>query len=229
MKKSPTSESAFFSPRLLAGFILCLSGTFLALFGLGLFSGGSASAQGSNQNQIAGGPQVVASYQNDVSPPLRDLPRWTGAEFKQQHEANENPKIPYRHRDSADPVIQHSLGAMLDMVAAAANLPSPILNFDGIPYPGVGCNCAPPDTNGAVGNTQYVQIVNEGFQVFDKATGNSVLGPNSISSIWSGFGGVCQTGGSGDPIMLYDQPIRRFGQHTHGRMRCSFHDFGCHR
>ena len=31
-----------------------------------------------------------------------------------------------------------------------------------------------------VGATQYVQMVNEGYQVFDKATGNSVLGPNSI-------------------------------------------------
>ena len=57
------------------------------------------------------------------------------------------------------------------------------------------CNCAPPDTNGYVGQTQYVQIVNEGYQVFDKATGNSVLGPASINSVWAGFGGVCQTGG----------------------------------
>jgi hypothetical protein len=188
MKKTSMSESAFFIPRLVIGSVFCLVGTLLALLALGLLSGGSASAQGSNQNQIAGGLQVVASYQNDVSPPLRDLPAWTGAEFKQQHEANENPKVPYRHHDSADPVIQHSLGAMLDMVAAAANLPGPILNFDGIPFPGVGCNCAPPDPNGAVGKTQYVQIVNEGYQVFDKATGASVLGPNSISSVWTGFG-----------------------------------------
>jgi len=77
-------------------------------------------------------------------------------------------------------------------------------------YPGVGCNCAPPDTNGAVGATQYVQMVNEGYQVFDKATGNSVLGPNSISSIWSGFGGACQTGGSGDPVVLYDKIANRW-------------------
>ena len=37
-------------------------------------------------------------------------------------------------------------------------------------FPGVGCNCAPPDTNGAVGLAQYVQMVNEGYQVFDKTT-----------------------------------------------------------
>ena len=53
-------------------------------------------------------------------------------------------------------------------------------------------------------------MVNEGYQVFDKATGNSILGPNSISSLWSGFGGACQTGGSGDPVVLYDQLADRW-------------------
>jgi len=53
----------------------------------------------------------------------------------------------------------------------APNTITPILNFAGIPFPGVICNCAPPDTNGEVGQTQYVQIVNEGYQVFDKTTG----------------------------------------------------------
>ena len=37
-------------------------------------------------------------------------------------------------------------------------------------------------------------MVNENYQVFNKATGNSILGPNSISSLWSGFGGACETG-----------------------------------
>src|SRR5205814_1240387 len=50
----------------------------------------------------------------------------------------------------------------------------------------------------------------EGYQVFDKATGNSVLGPKSISSVWTGFGGVCETSGSGDPVMLYDHLADRW-------------------
>jgi len=36
-----------------------------------------------------------------------------------------------------------------------------------------------------------------GFQVFDKATAASVLGPVGIATVWSGFGGVCQTNGDG--------------------------------
>ena len=89
-------------------------------------------------------------------------------------------------------------------------MPAPILNFNGIPFPGVGCNCAPPDTNGEVGATQYVQIVNEGYQVFNKTTGASVLGPVGIATIWSGFGGVCENNGDGDPVVLYDQLANRW-------------------
>src|SRR5258706_931620 len=89
-------------------------------------------------------------------------------------------------------------------------MPSPLLNFDGVAFPGVACNCAPPDTNGEVGATQYVQIVNEGFQVFDKSTGFSVFGPVGISTVWNGFGGVCQSNGDGDPVVLYDQLANRW-------------------
>ena len=90
------------------------------------------------------------------------------------------------------------------------SIPSPVLQWAGIPFPGVGCNCAPPDTNGEVGKTQYVQMVNEGLQVFDKLTGTSLLGPVAISSIWSGFGGACQNGGNGDPVVIYDQLADRW-------------------
>ncbi len=117
-------------------------------------------------------------------------------------QANPNPLIPNQHEDSPDAAVQN-----LDISARALlapTIPGPILNFNGIPYPGVACNCAPPDTNGAVGTTQYVQIVNEGYQVFDKTTGNSVLGPNSIESVWTGFGGACELGGLGDPVVLFD-------------------------
>ncbi|MDQ6808089.1 MAG: hypothetical protein M3Z64_01475, partial [Verrucomicrobiota bacterium] len=153
---------------------------------------------------------VGKSYHNDVSPSVRDMPAWSQADGKTEHEANENPKVPHRHRDSFDPIIQYMQSASSPMAAAAPALAAAIYNFDGIVFPGVGCNCAPPDTNGAVGKTQYVQIVNEGYQVFDKSTGGSVLGPNSISSIWTGFGGGCETLGAGDPVVLYDQLADRW-------------------
>ena len=208
MKTKSASESAFFNLRILLGFVLCSIAILLALVGLGLFSGGSLSAQAPNANQQSSGPIVGASYKNDISPPLRSMPPWKASDLKAEHEANENPKVPYRHHNTPDPVIQKSHVSTLNLLAP--NVPAPIRNFNGIPFPGVGCNCAPPDTNGAVGQTQYVQIVNEGFQVFDKATGTSLLGPNSISSIWNGFGGACQNGGAGDPVLLYDHIANRW-------------------
>ena len=122
---------------------------------------------------------VVASYHNDTSKPLRDM-KPQPVSFKQQHE-NENPKIPTKHKDGPDPVVQDRFGDLKSLITV--NMPSPLLNFNGIGFPGVACNCAPPDTNGEAGATQYVQIVNEGYQVFDKTTGASVLGPVGISTI----------------------------------------------
>src|SRR6185369_3953792 len=150
--------------------------------------------------------KVVASYHNDTSIPLRDM-KPQPLVPKAVHE-NENPKIPNKHRDAPDPVVQDSFSDLMSLISV--NMPSPLLNFNGIGFPGVACNCAPPDTNGEVGATQYVQIVNEGFQVFNKSTGASVLGPVGISTIWSGFAGPCETAGDGDPVVLYDQLANRW-------------------
>ncbi len=178
----------------------------LALLAFGVFLGAPALAQASKSAAL----QVGASYHNDVSQPMRDMPSSTSADGREEHEReiNENPKVPYRHTDSPDPVIQSSEVSALGLVAPS--VPAPILNFDGIPFPGVSCSCAPPDPNGAVGQTQYVQIVNKGYQIFSKATGGSILGPKKISSVWTGFGGLCETMGHGDPVMLYDHLADRW-------------------
>ena len=208
MKKRTSQKSAFSISRLLAC-LLCLLGLFLALLAISGPLGTKSLAQGAG-NTSGSSVWVGASYHNDVSPPLREMPAWSEYDLRRggEREANENPKVPYRHIDSFDPVVQNWDASVF--AGKGPYIPVPIRTFDGIPFPGVGCNCAPPDPNGAVGLTQYVQIVNEGYQVFDKATGNSVLSPRSISSIWSGFGGVCETGGSGDPVVLYDHLANRW-------------------
>src|SRR6202162_5447524 len=156
------------------------------------------------KEQASNGVISGSSYHNDTSPPLRDI-KQLPIESHAEREANENPKLPSHHKDSPDEAVEGP-----DQAAPVPNIPLTTLNFDGIPFPGVSCNCAPPDTNGEVGLTQYVQIVNEGYQVFDKASGASVLGPSGISTIWSGFGGVCQNNGDGDPIVIYDQLANRW-------------------
>jgi hypothetical protein len=153
----------------------------------------AVSAQG------RGGVTVIRDYKHDVSPPVRSIQPLPVA--KAQHEKSHLRRVS-QHQNEVDSVVQ--------AFAFPAAMPSPLLNFNGIPFPGVACNCAPPDTNGEVGLTQYVQIVNEGFQVFNKSTGASELGPVGISTLWSGFGGVCQSNGSGDPVALYDQISNRW-------------------
>jgi hypothetical protein len=69
---------------------------------------------------------------------------------------------------------------------------------------------APPDTEGTVGATQYVQWVNTSFAIFDKSTGALIAGPTAGNTLWSGFGGGCQTNNDGDPIVLYDKLAQRW-------------------
>jgi hypothetical protein len=176
------------------------------LLAIGLLAPALSQAQDApaGKTSLPPGMQSGMSYQNDISLPLYYLPVWQGGgEHEEGHDGNENPKLPNHHIDSVDPVVQHTM-------APDVAMPNPILSFDGIGFPGVSCNCAPPDTDGEVGNTQFVQMVNEGFQIFNKATGATVAGPTGISALWAGFGGVCETSGHGDPVVLYDQMAQRW-------------------
>jgi len=130
---------------------------------------------------------VGHSVKNDVSAKLRNI---KPKPFTKRHR-KVIPVLPLTlpHATRAGPVAQAKVDSVLQSKAnpvlqsklAPSTMPGTQLNFDGQSYPGVSCFCAPPDTNGAVGATQYVQMVNEGIQVFDKTTGNSVLGPESIT------------------------------------------------
>ena len=148
------------------------------------------------------------SVKNDVSPKLRTIkPKPFKARPKKVI-----PTLPIVHPNAsrAPSTARGPTRGAVQTRLVASHMPSAQLNFDGISFPGVNCFCAPPDTNGAVGATQYVQIVNTGLQVFDKTTGTSVLGPISIQSLWSGFGGPCETFGLGDPVVAYDQLANRW-------------------
>jgi hypothetical protein len=169
-------------------------------------AGQASSVQQVNVAAQAAQPIVGQDYNHDISPALRDIPPApppkAPAQRPQPKPLLQLPNRITNQGSHQDPVVQ---GA-----PATPNMPSAILNFDGIPFPGVNCNCAPPDTNGEVGLTQYMQIVNEGIQVFDKTSGASVFGPVGITTLWTGFGGVCETSGFGDPVVLYDQLANRW-------------------
>lgn len=105
-----------------------------------------------------------------------------------------------------DGVVQ---GSPSTSVAAAT---TPGVGFDGIGNGVYGfvVNSAPPDTNAAVGATQYVQWVNSSFAVFNKATKALMMGPTTGNTLWSGFGGICETQNDGDPIVKWDNQAQRW-------------------
>jgi IPT/TIG domain len=151
------------------------------------------------------GPEVSPAVHRDVSPPLRDIPVSPRA-----RQLTERPLLRLPGGTSSivgaapDPVLQTSPGTL---AATSSGL-----NIAGVGNGDYGFtpNAAPPDTNGAVGATQYVQWVNESFAVFNKVDGSLAFGPAAGNTLWKGFGGGCQTNNDGDPIVQYDKIANRW-------------------
>jgi len=154
------------------------------------------------------GPEVIRAVHQDLSPALRDIPPAIPSGLLHEHPVKPlHPEKPF--------------SGVPDGAQQTAPIPRQAtitsgLNFDGVgngfvgPNGAFSVNSAPPDTNAAVGATQVVQWVNESFAVFDKATGNAVHGPVTGNTLWSGFGGSCETSNSGDIIAQYDKAAARW-------------------
>src|SRR5213080_4095108 len=196
MKKKSASKSAFFKLRVLLGVLLCFAAVTIVLFAQRTPSGQSGSSQPIVQAQYRGVLQVV---KHDVSPPLRDMiplpvKECTLRENEEQGAIPLGPVGPV----VPDKAVQRVLGKI--------GIPGPIISFDGNSNL---CGCSPPDPNGAVGPNHVVTMANLHFQIFNKS-GISLFGPAANNTLWSGFGGGCQTQNAGDPVVLYDQLADRW-------------------
>src|SRR6185295_9222333 len=88
-------------------------------------------------------------------------------------------------------------------------IPAPSLTFDGV---NSTSGILPPDTNGDVGLSNYVQTTNSSTSaitaigVFDKTTGALLAPAFSMATLFSalGAGDPCAANDDGDPIVLYD-------------------------
>jgi hypothetical protein len=173
---------------------------------------------------------------------LLALPLWsqdTARQVRLYPEVKHKQSIPLRdiksvspHLSSSDPdedagsgerktqVTRRAVTSVASAPLVHSALPAPVnvspgLNFEGVAADGTR---ATPDTNGAVGKTQYVQWVNLSFEVFDKPSGNRVLGPLYGNTLWTGFGGPCETSEDGDIIAEYDKiaGVWVMSQHAYG-------------
>jgi hypothetical protein len=151
-------------------------------------------------------PFVIQPDKFAVSQPLSEILKTTPPPafhgwlvLREQETRNHMTKI----FNLPDPVIQDSSEALppLDVTIG--------LNFDGM-FGSESGGVIPPDTNGAVGDKQFFLITNFAFLIYDKATGKAETKLALINTIFKGFGGQCESGNGGDPVVLYDKLANRW-------------------
>ena len=75
--------------------------------------------------------------------------------------------------------------------------------------PGNAGTSIPPDTNGDVSPTHFIQWLNTRWAIYDKS-GTRLTASAPGNSFFAAFGGPCQTTNSGDPIALWDDRAERW-------------------
>ena len=150
---------------------------------------------------------IITGEYHGETPPLRDLPTLTDADWQLMTEKAErkmlNPKLQnrsYPYAETAlpkgpDPVWQREMGASRESRA-------PIVNFEGQSSP-----YYPPDDNGTVGPNHYMQTINTVYAIYDKS-GSLAAGPSNMNTLFTGVTGA--TCNDGDPLILFDEVAERW-------------------
>jgi hypothetical protein len=160
-------------------------------------SGEAGPIQNAGAHPSAGHGQTVSVARGRLTPPLRSVTPPVSANRHRRSDENENESLP----------LQVALGSgfvgdgALQTSGGSGAMPSPAKNFDGV---GNSCNCFPPDTNGDVGPTHYMQWVNMRYAIWNKTTGAQVVAPTDGNALFAGHE-YCGTLNDGDPVVLYDQ------------------------
>jgi hypothetical protein len=156
-------------------------------------------------------PQVIKPSRFAISAPARNLPpaapRPSNRPALWGRDNEELPKA--QHAIDKD---QHD-GVLQSAPVGGAVMPPPDVNVDGVSnqdnFDEYGGRVFPPDTNGAAGIDQYVQMVNLLTRVYDK-TGSPLTPAFRVSSLFGALGGICSTTDWGDPVVVYDQMANRW-------------------
>jgi hypothetical protein len=156
-------------------------------------------------NRATAAPVKIHSDRHDRSPLLRHMV--AGAPLEGEKPEKRNPRWRRASR--------HPNGLLMDSAvqatAAPPAMPAPSRSIEGISNTN---GVLPPDTNGDVGPNHFVQWVNLSFAVYSKGTSTTppalLYGPAPANTLWSGFGGPCETRNDGDPIVRYDHLADRW-------------------
>jgi hypothetical protein len=164
---------------------------------------------------FAGSPTLLTASRHDTSAPLGQLSATSLAPKSAPDTEGLEPRSTGSALNSgrADAVASELAGPLSGVTS--------LIRFDGQTAADnrrvLGFAFVPPDTNGAVGASQFVQMVNVTIAVYGKRDGTLQLGPAPIHTLWKGFGGLCENGGTtptfkdgGDPVVLYDHLADRW-------------------
>jgi len=184
----------------------------LALAALGFSFLSTAQTRPGGQGGGYGQFTVGNDVHHDVSQPLRDM----AAPPRRLRRLRDPLPLPVgtksmaaasKTEEATQELVNDSTGAATTLgffnVAGVGNY------FNG-PGGGFTPTSTPSDATGAVGTTQYLQWVDDSFAVFSKATGEAVYGPAAGNTIWSGFGGACETYNDGQPTVNFDKMASRW-------------------
>ncbi|HEX8940410.1 MAG TPA: DUF11 domain-containing protein [Candidatus Limnocylindrales bacterium] len=106
-----------------------------------------------------------------------------------------------------DPLLATSGG---NLPTSTGAMTPPIANFAGL---GNVNGKVPPDTHGDVGISDYLQVVNDSFDVYRKSDGQELLGGSkNTNTLWAAAapGTTCAKYNDGDAIARYDAAANRF-------------------
>lgn len=201
MKKNSAVQSAFFTPKTLIGFAICLAGISVAYLGF------AANPPASRTAKLRGKPDIVkmvgpVSQDRDLRS-LRHIPQ--GGETEDDVRMSRHPRLKGSGPEKFDTV--KITKRLFEPVA----MPTPIATYPGITSTQSGCFCVPPDTNGDVGPNHYIQTVNSRFKIMDKS-GNQLLAPTTFNTFFAAMGPStpCGNQNQGDPVAFYDHLADRW-------------------
>jgi hypothetical protein len=159
--------------------------------------------------QNHGPVEVSAAVQQDVLDSLSKVKPNPADFHKMKPRVEHDLPLPHVPDNQVDGALQSAPGFQTFAPVSSGSVLGVGKGFTG-PQGSFTVQYAPPDTVGAVGATQYVQVVNTGFAVFNKSTKAVVYGPVATNTLWAGFGGGCQTNNDGDATVVYDKAAGRW-------------------
>jgi hypothetical protein len=183
--------------------------TSIALIAAGVAASGTAQAapavhlapasNGRSGNQSGdSGPAV----HHDTSPTLAAMAAAAGPAHGVRAAPDVFVPLPHPPATAADPVVQTQPGSAPNVATTS--------NFDGIgSLTGYVVSGIPSDPNAAVGTTQVFELVNTAYAIYSK-TGATIIAATNTNSLWSGFGGFCQSDNAGDATVSFDRIANRW-------------------